>query len=362
MKGFLEHWHWFFLFASSQGLFLSILLFSAKSLDKKNRLLGALMLLHSISIVDNVWFWSGYYQEFPHLLGISMSFDFLYGPILYFYIKEAIKSNSVRIMLDWKHLMLPGLILLYLSHYYVGDSNQKLDLIANWNLNPINVFVLPCCGIASLIYYGFKIFEYLKSYEKRLSTQLIGLENWLSQIWIVFGLYTVLVPINYILLLTSNSTDQSDYIIAMASAIFIYFIGYLGFSKSKLLNGIKANDLKYQSSTLTSSISARLFDQVKEHLEQSQVYTNNELRLSRLADELSISSHQLSQIINEHAGKNFSDFINNYRVQEATKRMKSDSRINLLAYEVGFNNKTSFNNAFKKFVGCSPTEFKKKLA
>jgi AraC-like DNA-binding protein len=75
------------------------------------------------------------------------------------------------------------------------------------------------------------------------------------------------------------------------------------------------------------------------------------------------SCNETSFVINELYQDNFYNFINKYRIEEAKRLLLSDkyNQLNILgiAYESGFNSKTTFNTTFKKHVGCSPSEFVK---
>jgi len=357
MNGSFDQWTSLFLLAAAQGIFLSILLWSAKSPDKKNLLLGSLVFLYSISLVDNVWYWSTYFRDFPHVLGISMVFPFLYGPLIYCYYKEAL-SKTLNFRNDWKHFLVPLVMFIYLSNYYFASGADKLAMLPNWYLNPINVLVIPISSVISLICYGILVLRQIRNYQDKTGSKILISRNWLTQIFLAFSLFVVVFVAFHVLIYLGESTVQSDYIIAFGSATFIYFIGYLGFTKSKLLNGIKVEETKYQSTTLTKAASQHLFEKTNRHLRETKVFTDSMLRLPGLAEQLSITPHQLSQVINEHSDGNFSEFINSYRIEEAKERMQADTRINLLAIDVGFNNKTSFHQAFKKFVGCSPSEYR----
>jgi len=99
-----------------------------------------------------------------------------------------------------------------------------------------------------------------------------------------------------------------------------------------------------------------------EYMEKNKPYLDNELKLLTLAKELDIAPHHLSQVINEHLNLNFFDFVNQYRVEEAKKELTKglDNRTLIaLAFDVGFNNKASFNNYFKKYTGMTPTHYLK---
>ncbi len=83
--------------------------------------------------------------------------------------------------------------------------------------------------------------------------------------------------------------------------------------------------------------------------------------LNSLAEQLGIPSRQLSQLINEKLDKSFYDLINFYRIEEAKRQLSDESgdkSILEIIYDIGFNTKSSFNRAFKKETGMTPSEFK----
>jgi len=96
-------------------------------------------------------------------------------------------------------------------------------------------------------------------------------------------------------------------------------------------------------------------------MEKQKPYTNPDLSIAELSEMLKTKSHVLSKLLNEHYNKNFRDFINEYRIEEFIKISLSESNKNFtflaLAYEVGFNSKSTFNLAFKKSKGLSPREY-----
>jgi AraC-like DNA-binding protein len=105
---------------------------------------------------------------------------------------------------------------------------------------------------------------------------------------------------------------------------------------------------KYEKSTLTPARASAYVSKLLHLMESERLFARSELKLQDLAHQLDISPHHLSQIINERLGQNFFEFINHY--QQFT--------ILSLALEVGFNNKASFNAAFKKHTGMTPSQFR----
>jgi AraC-like DNA-binding protein len=97
-------------------------------------------------------------------------------------------------------------------------------------------------------------------------------------------------------------------------------------------------------------------------MDEKQLYRNSLLTLQDLADEMGISQHHLSQVINTQLGKNFYDFINGYRVDEIKSRLRDPKLHHLtiltIAFEAGFNTKSSFNSFFKKYTGLTPSQYR----
>jgi putative ABC transport system permease protein len=104
---------------------------------------------------------------------------------------------------------------------------------------------------------------------------------------------------------------------------------------------------------------------LRHQMKLNRFYLDAELSLNSLAKELGISIHELSRIINTGLRKNFNDFVNEFRIQDVARRMKDPAydRLTLLgiAYDCGFNSKTTFNRAFKQILGKSPAEYKSQL-
>ncbi len=146
-------------------------------------------------------------------------------------------------------------------------------------------------------------------------------------------------------------------------SVFIYGIGYLGFSQN-LAGSVLTKVDKYSSSSLNEAQLKKYAEKVQEVTKDKELYLNRELNLDVLAKEVELSKHDLSRILNEQIGKNFSEFINEYRISKAKRLLeKGNSHLNMLgiAFESGFNNKASFNTSFKKYTGMTPSQYKKEV-
>jgi YesN/AraC family two-component response regulator len=78
-----------------------------------------------------------------------------------------------------------------------------------------------------------------------------------------------------------------------------------------------------------------------------------------VAEKLDTTRHNTSQLINEHFNMSFREFVNSHRIQEAKELLEEKTELNIIdvAYEVGYNNKVSFNKAFKKDTQLTPSEY-----
>ena len=98
-------------------------------------------------------------------------------------------------------------------------------------------------------------------------------------------------------------------------------------------------------------------------METEKPYLDDKLTLQKLAAQFNLPEKQLSLLINQHTGKHFFDFINEFRINDAKTLLKEQSQLTVLEvlYEVGFNSKSSFYTAFKKETNLTPTDYRKSM-
>ncbi len=145
--------------------------------------------------------------------------------------------------------------------------------------------------------------------------------------------------------------------------LVLLFIGtYYGLKKYLRFQRTKN---KYKHSTLDSSKTEKYVQQLLFLLQEEKIYKTQDLSLDSLAQKLSITARELSQLINEQFNKNFWGLINQYRMEEAIALLKNPGKkppsIPDIAFAVGFNTKEAFHRVFKKHTGMSPIQYKKTL-
>lgn len=121
--------------------------------------------------------------------------------------------------------------------------------------------------------------------------------------------------------------------------------------------------MRYASSTLKNLDTQKLNDQLLQILKTQKAYKDPDLSLSGLATQLSISNHQLSELINSHHGQGFSQLVRECRVADAKTQLIEQPKASVLSIglDVGFSSQSNFYTAFKEITGETPGQFRKRL-
>ncbi len=358
------------LIGIGQGFFVSVLLLTLNRGNKTaNRLLGILMFLFSLSISGFVFIRSDSYKDFPFFIRLPSTVIFLFGPLFYFYVKELTSSRFNFGKQELFHFIPFVALILYRIPFYFQSSREKLNSIRTIGTLDENLVIL-ILQIIHLFIYLFFVKRLLNDYEIKIKSTMSSFERinlrWISvgmnAFLIIFGIMTI-----FIVLFISGVNAYSVYIavVPLMVSIVILAIGYFGLTQPIIIPPEIDNSRskKYEKSSLTSENSEKYLNKLLNIMETEKPFLNNDLTLQKLSEMLSVSQHHLSQIINEKLNQNFFDFINSYRIEEA-KTLLLDKRGELLtilaiAEEVGFNSKSAFNIAFKKYTSMTPTQFKK---
>ena len=148
-------------------------------------------------------------------------------------------------------------------------------------------------------------------------------------------------------------------------AIVTYYLAIAGYLRSETIELEFSETKKAEIEERKTIISAKELENLKlkilNLMQNEKVYLEANLTLTDLSKSLGVNSSVLSYAINHGFGKNFNDFINEFRIEEVKNKLQNGDaeKSNLLgiAFDCGFNSKATFNRAFKKFTGVSPKEF-----
>jgi len=148
-------------------------------------------------------------------------------------------------------------------------------------------------------------------------------------------------------------------LIALLLLLLLAFVFYKRYIKKKIEKQKKLS--RYVSSTLDVKKAKAINEKLLARLAQDDLYLEADLSLHKLAEEIEIKPHDLSQVINQYHKKHFQDFINTYRIKAAKKLLRETAlKIEAVAYDSGFNSISTFNVAFKKETELTPSKYRKK--
>ena len=130
-----------------------------------------------------------------------------------------------------------------------------------------------------------------------------------------------------------------------------------------MLLQLETEKVKYSTSSLSGFDLNNYALQLEKLMTEKKLFRDNEINLTKLSKELGISSHILSQVLNQHYNINFYEYINQFRIDEVKKQLLIKENQNLtiisIAFDAGFNSKSSFQKIFKKYVGKTPSTYMK---
>ncbi|SHG16822.1 helix-turn-helix domain-containing protein [Flagellimonas flava] len=368
-------WSLLYLFVALVGFYVVILIVFNKRIHRASRLLIALFVfIHSFFILHVSINSSNYYFQYPHTYLMSTWGSFLYGPLLYFYFKCTMQKYKFR-TLDFLHL-LPTVVLLgylFITVYnFSGDSKIQVMLSrVQEGLNPQDsgkLLLLVVLKIISLTIYGYYIG---RVYQKGKREKLVENKSriWQKNVYHIHILY-VITYTAYGIVIVNGVISGVFYDLSLAAmALMVLYVGYSANIQPDVFSGIYAysNRLfpKYEKSGLTPSLSLELKEDLLNLFAIDKIYRENNISLDMVAQKLNTTRHNTSQIINEHFNVSFHEFVNMYRIKEAKQLLLEDKsrRLNIInvAYEVGYNNKVTFNKAFKKDTQLTPTQYQKSV-
>ena len=337
-------WMVLFLLAAGNGFFLAIVLALKAQTIPANKYLSLLLASFSISLLYYVTFWTGTSQSISPFWGLILTLPTVYGALLYAYTLKTLAR-------DWSiwHCFPFLLHIIYMSCYY-GQINGWWQ----WSiLDHKIVTALVVLQNLILVIYTLLIFNAVKSSSKKLRSRLRLLA------WFFTG-FVVSHVSYYVLVWTIDFQPIHDYFISISMCGFMFLLGYWSINGEFLV--YRERNREYSKSGLSSSMLKTYSQRLTEMMKIEKPYRNGDLKLADLAAKLEMSPHNLSEIINTEFGINFSEFLNGYRIKEALKIMQSQQgqelRLIDIAYQTGFNNKTSFSQTFKKITNFTPSEFR----
>jgi AraC-like DNA-binding protein len=363
----------FMLLGIVQGIFLCLFYFSAENRKVKANLFEGLMLASMILCLSEIFLnYTGYIVNCLYLVDFSEPVAFLIGPCFYLLVISLIRGN-IDLKHYW-HFAFPVLYLLLLIPFFMLPEDMKYNCwVSAYKLDlpyrPVEydarIFWITDHA-TELILLSLMVYSVLSLLK---IVQLFRLRN--EPVWKTTNpvfrklrneiIQVISVTLFVIVIKIFNEKDTGDHVFSAYMSILIYITSFRvirqsGFFKQPSL----AAPSRYKNSTLTPALHQSTLQKLKEVMEREKPFLKGSFSLPELAQRLGTTVHTLSQVINEGLGKSFFEMTAVYRVEEAKNLLKAQRNIKVeeIAEQVGYHSKSSFNNAFKKITGMTPSEFR----
>lgn len=291
-------------------------------------------------------------------------FEFLILPFFYFFVKSFINQTILK-----KEVLLIFSPLVFSIIYLMIRNLLSSDILVVKFLNIVVEYVSIIFSIVLIIL----IFIILKDNEKKSKTyksiQVLINTKWIKRSLSLGTLLCLLWALSFnIFENLLNEGYYKYYPLWIGISVLVYWIGYTAILQRHLYNQsveIRNKILHKKAKSPKKSNGSSSFLKIYSSIIEDKLYLNPNLSIKNLSHEFNISEGYMSQIINKNSDTNFNDYINSLRVNEAKKMLVNSDYDNYtivaIGLEAGFNSKSSFYSAFKKFTDKSPLEYKKSV-
>jgi AraC-like DNA-binding protein len=306
-----------------------------------------------------------------NLFFIGGTFGFLFGPLLYLYTKAVTSKEFKFTKKDILHFV-PFLLVfcLTLIRFQFQAYETKIELL-NTGLNGKTVSIMYLALMhTTILGYLLIAFSIVRKKNQSLKGYYSSLEkinyDWLKLVVSAFFIMWIVDIINWVSgSLGINSPASREYLTFISLFINFVFANLLILKNLRLPETEPAAEIhKYEKSPLTLQTKTEILARLERLMTQEKLFLNSSLNLGEVAQKLSVVPRYLSQVINELKAKNFYDYVNGYRIDEAKKLLSDPAhnkeKILSVLYDCGFNSKSVFNTVFKKNTGLTPSEFRRK--
>lgn len=389
------------LITFSQGILYTVLLAikGFKTENKPNYWLAFFIFLCSLFVAPWMLGFAGWYDNQPYrdiLFYTPFQHVLLIGPVIFCYTQSLLNPSFIFSKKRFLHFI-PGIFyLIYIfsiwiydqfifGNYYFYEKGMDKDF-DDW-YQKLGLISMLIYFILSIRYYNFykKFIFQVTSYADSI------LFKWIKTYLIAF-LIMLILPIFFEilgLLYPELKSFQGSWWFFLLFSLIMYYIAIIGYSNPVnatisfqfsesanqiyLLSGNKnlyddemIIDISHQVFVENNSAEIDLWkSKIETFFQEYKLYNNPELTLLDVAKKLETNVSIISKTINQGFKMNFNDFINNYRIEEVKKAFdKGEHKKSTLlgiAFNCGFNSKSTFNRAFKKNTGFSPKEYLDKV-
>jgi AraC-like DNA-binding protein len=364
------------LVGAIQALFLSIVLLIKKNNRRANIYLSFYLIFVTLDLFELYLGSKGLISSARTYQLSIIPYSFIFGPSMFLYIAfltGRINTFSTKYLLLYLPFVITLVININLLTAFDAAQLPQAVIYMNIIINGVGLFFEAILYVLS--------FLILHKYISRLKEYFSDIDV-LKLSFIRTGLVIMITAVLLIFLTFTNGHVRHEHgifdIIAILAGLGLVFViaffsilqpeifNRVRFISNAVFDGEEKSYPKYEKFRLPASEEEKYVKNLQTYMSEKKPFLNDELTLQNLADELSISTHHLSMILNIHCKQSFYNFINIYRVEDVKSKLINsefnDHNILTIAYDSGFNSKSTFNTMFKKFTGKTPKEYRKQLS
>ncbi len=292
----------------------------------------------------------------------------LLNPAFYLYVASLVKPDFRLRSVQLLHL-LP--FLLIESYAYIANRHFSVEAYFSGESLSWYGAVFSLSTFVSWISYNSASIDLVITHRKKLFNELSNIEKSQSLGWLLFmvSFYNIYCLVTVITSLLAFAV-KVDFIIPHAInysflLALVYALGFYGLRQQTILLKEHLPDA-YRQKTLNLPAEKIEYIQKKllDHFDNKKPYLNPTLSMQILSEELEIPKHQLTAVMNASLGKNFYQFVNEYRIEEVKTRLAREGElysIEAIGYDCGFNSKSSFFTVFKQIAGMTPMQYREEI-
>lgn len=301
--------------------------------------------------------------QYPNYFLILIPIEISIGPLLYLYVLSFIKNKQKFYYYDIVNFIPLIIVTIILIPFAFASEDTKRELVTMFvlqeNFKFIQILVSAIASVVLPIFYiSLSIWQiWFRKPSENLAYQPLILLITLLIIWLFMGIVGIAGAVTF-----SETLLALDNIIISLIIISFYLIS-IRYPYLMQFGTIPPKRKKYAKSYLDSLDRKSISRQLKIIMEEEKLFCDEDLSLGRLSEALELTKNQLSQFLNTYYEKNFNNFVNGYRIEEAKKMLaeQPQRQIISIAFAVGFNSYSAFHSTFKKMTGSTPADFRRRL-
>jgi len=346
-----------------------VLLLTRRGNRRANRVMALFLMALAVGMANGVLSLLGLYEIAPLLVVFMGAIALAYGPLFYLYIRAMTTPDRPGVPADVLHGV-PFLlgILVYGVHGGSPSGGPFLPGIIGWAVGHPWVVVTVMSGLQTAAYVALVI-RLLRAYSARIKATFSTIDR-INLVWLRrrLAVYAAIWVIALVMIAVAGFEGRAlglfMQIVAVLTALNIFATGYRAMRQAEVVLGPAAvpPGKRYERSSLSAESAAHYRSRLLELMEREKPHLDPELTLPKLAQALEVPVAHLSRVINEQFGRNFYEFINHYRVEEAKRRLAGPDagrdKLITVALDCGFNSLATFNRVFKELAERTPSAYR----